>query len=49
MEIDEACIGLPWRREFLDLFVGRFFLKMQKLLQILLCADIISWKGIKSA
>ena len=47
MEIDEASIGLPWPSEVLDLFVGRFLLKMKKLLQILLRADIISWKGLK--
>lgn len=49
MKIDEACIGVPWRYEFPDLFVERFLLKMQEPLQIPLRADIISWKGIKSA
>jgi hypothetical protein len=49
MEIDEACIRVPWRRELPDLFVGRFLLEMEEPLQILLRADIISWKAIQSA
>jgi hypothetical protein len=48
MEIDESCIGLPWCGERFDGFIGRFFSKMQELLQILLCPDIISWKRLKS-